>query len=169
MLNIFPRRIFDTHNLLRSSSYQKHGLPTTYLHQVVAVPTNFCIKHHSAAQTFRNKQFCIRVARRPRLAWPRQHLFGCCWEQLLLLTKAGRLCTFKSKFFLHPTPPTLSTLHQLRAERRYRIESARVVQCSMASCTAWIERHYPGPTQPHNHNARFTSTGSMQYSLPEYQ
>ena len=45
MLNIFPRRIFDTHNLFRSSSYQKHGLPTTYLHQVAAVPTNFCIKH----------------------------------------------------------------------------------------------------------------------------
>ena len=147
VLNIFPQRIFDTNTLFRSSSYQKPGLPA-YLHQAAAVPTNQCLHQAaSAAQAFNNQQFCITVAKCPRLAWPRQHLFGCCWEQLLLLTTVGRWCTFKSKFFLHPTPLPLSTLHQLRAERRYRIASARALYN-----VAWLYAH-PGlsaitPAQP---------------------
>ena len=103
MLNIFPQRIFETNNLFRSSSYQKLGLPTTYLHQVVAVPTNFCIKHLLQHKLSETNNFASEL---PGVHGSLGHvkIYGCCWEQLLLLTKVGRLCTLKSKFSSPPNP-----------------------------------------------------------------
>ena len=147
MLNIFSQRIFDTNNLFRSSSSQKPGLPTTYLHQAAAVPTIFCIKQLLQHKFSTTNSF----------AWELRGVHGSLGHVNIYSDAAGKniIADEGGSVVRHPCFQRCINSAQSVATESI---SVNVVQCSMVSCTPWAPLPQPKPT---SNNTRFTSTRFM--------